>query len=109
VSTLLSRERLAAVLALLGSPHDGEALAAARTAERLRARAGATWADLLAPLPAAKPERAAWRATVAQCRAHPELLTPWETRFLAGLAAYRRGPSERQAVILARIAARVVR
>ena len=32
---------------MLGSAHDGEVLNAARVAERLRRRLGATWADLV--------------------------------------------------------------
>src|ERR1700738_2141820 len=49
----LDRDRLARVLGMMGSAHDGEALAAARQAERLRAEAGLTWGEILLPrLPA---------------------------------------------------------
>src|SRR3979409_2262534 len=48
-----ARDRLARVRGMLGSSHEGEALAAARQAERLRADAGLTWAEILLPrLPA---------------------------------------------------------
>ncbi|MBP0493679.1 hypothetical protein [Roseomonas indoligenes] len=49
--------RLARVLALLGSDHDGERAAAALAAHRLIKRLGLTWPDLLAPAdPRAAPE-----------------------------------------------------
>jgi hypothetical protein len=41
------REKLAKILALMGSDHDGEVLSAARRAERQRKRMGLTWAELL--------------------------------------------------------------
>jgi hypothetical protein len=41
------KERLAAILGMLGSAHDGEILAAARAAEAERKRLGATWRTLL--------------------------------------------------------------
>src|SRR5947209_2773522 len=45
------RRKLAKLLGLLGSDHDGEALAAARQAEGLRRRAGVSWSDVLQPAP----------------------------------------------------------
>ncbi|HUI18096.1 MAG TPA: hypothetical protein VL244_10550 [Alphaproteobacteria bacterium] len=41
------KERLASILGMLGSAHDGEILAAARAAEAERKRLGATWRQLL--------------------------------------------------------------
>ena len=41
------KERLAAILGMLGSAHDGEVLAAARAAEAERKRVHATWQQLL--------------------------------------------------------------
>jgi len=43
----LDRERLAAVLGMMGSDHDGEALTAARTACRLLKAAGLTWPQVI--------------------------------------------------------------
>src|SRR3954463_4067248 len=40
--------RLAAVLGMMGSDHDGETLNAARQAEKMRKASGKTWADLIA-------------------------------------------------------------
>ncbi|HYB55968.1 MAG TPA: hypothetical protein VEK12_07345 [Alphaproteobacteria bacterium] len=42
-----TKERLASILGMLGSAHDGEILAAARAAEAERKRLGATWRELL--------------------------------------------------------------
>jgi hypothetical protein len=42
-------ERFVRVIAMVGSAHDGEALTAARLAERLLRDGGLTWADLLKP------------------------------------------------------------
>ncbi|MFI4986206.1 MAG: hypothetical protein ACHQF3_02095 [Alphaproteobacteria bacterium] len=42
-----TKERLAAILGMLGSAHDGEILAAAKSAEAERKRLGATWQELL--------------------------------------------------------------
>ena len=44
----LDRARLEKLLGLLGSPHDGEALAAARKADALVRAAGLTWREVLA-------------------------------------------------------------
>ena len=41
-------DTLAKVLGMLGSDHDGEVLAAARQAERMRKETGRTWDELLA-------------------------------------------------------------
>ena len=49
MTALVDRQRLARVCGLLGSDHDGEALAAARQAEKIRQKVGLTWAELLVP------------------------------------------------------------
>jgi hypothetical protein len=43
------RERLAAILGMLGSAHDGERLAAATQAEALRRKLGVSWQNVLKP------------------------------------------------------------
>jgi hypothetical protein len=45
----IDREKLARILGMMGSSHDGEALAAARQAEKIRSSAGLTWFDVLRP------------------------------------------------------------
>ena len=47
------RKRLVKLLGLLGSEHDGEVVAAARLAERLRRSAGVSWSEMLQPAPRA--------------------------------------------------------
>ncbi len=50
-----TKDRLAAILGMLGSAHDGEILAAAKAAEAERKRLGATWRQLLSvPSPASQ-------------------------------------------------------
>ena len=50
--------KLARVLALLGSEHDGERASAALAAHRLMRRLGLTWQDVLMPKPAPEPTNA---------------------------------------------------
>lgn len=45
----VDRERLVRVLGMLGSLHDGEVVAAARQAERIRQEARLTWYDIVLP------------------------------------------------------------
>ena len=47
----IDRERLAKILGMLGSAHDGEVVNAARQAEQIRSSAGLTWFDVLRPPP----------------------------------------------------------
>jgi hypothetical protein len=104
MSVMIARGKLVAVLGMMGSDHDGEALAAARAAERLRRQIGATWSDLLqAPEP--PPVREGWRDVLSACRASDKL-SEWEQRFLDVLSAYEHEPSARQRQILAQIAAK---
>jgi hypothetical protein len=47
VTALVDLHRLARVCGLFGSEHDGEALAAARQAEKIRKKLGVTWEERL--------------------------------------------------------------
>lgn len=47
----LNLDLLAKVLGMMGSVHDGEALEAARAANRMMLNAGVTWLDVLRPEP----------------------------------------------------------
>jgi hypothetical protein len=98
--TGLDRARLARVLGMLGSRHDGEVLSAARLAEVQRARAGVSWAELLGA------NLADPHDLIIRCLDHPELLTDWEVKFLLSLRGFAE-PSPRQLAILERIAAKV--
>ena len=130
----LDRERLARVLGLMGSSHDGEALAAARKACALIRVAGLTWPEILtgrapqrpglaadnarlrreiarlkAQLAAASPADPrswSWSLQLELCRARRANLSPWESEFVDNIAARAGGPSPRQAAVLSRIAAK---
>jgi hypothetical protein len=105
MSAPLPRAKLAAILGLLGSDHDGEVLAAARMAERIRRAAGTTWPDLLAA-PDPSPSRFVhWRVLLSRAQAKPELLSPWEAGFLASIAR-RTSTTPKQHAVLQRLAER---
>jgi hypothetical protein len=120
--TAAERDKLAAILARLASPYDGEIIAAAAALQRLLAARSLTIRDVLEPpaLPAVAPPQPAffdvlqdwptrWRAAVHFCQSVPAtLLTPWERQFLANLARYRHQPSTPQLDILAIVVARIM-
>jgi hypothetical protein len=56
MSGLVDLQRLVRICGMLGSEHDGEAVAVARQAERIRQQAGVTWEDLLTPSAARCPD-----------------------------------------------------
>ena len=110
------RDTLAAILARLSSPYDGEVLAAAAALQRFLQSRRLTCRDLLAPaLPAPPcftvfdgwPLR--WRTAVLICRQAPAgILSDWDRRFLATIAGYEHRPSDRQLDILATITGNVL-
>src|SRR4051794_33584521 len=104
MSAEIDRLQLSRILGMLGSRFDGEVLAAARQAERLRRDAGLTWRDIVQPPlpPPASGEAIADQIEIALGR--PDALTPWEARFVASLARQRKPPSEKQRAVLAEIA-----
>jgi hypothetical protein len=87
----VDRNRLAQVLGMLGSAHDGEALNAARLASKMIRDAGLTWFDVLsvqsreiktagtAPLSDREAVDTAWESGD---------LTNWEMDFVASLKAW---------------------
>jgi len=99
--TPLDRGRLARVLGLLGSAHDGEVLAAARAAEQLRSLANATWGELLGAEPADEAHD-----LIISCLDEADLLTPWEIEFLRSLRGFS-DPTDKQLAVLQRIALKV--
>jgi hypothetical protein len=98
--------KLAKVLGMLGSDHDGEVAAAGRRANALIRSAGLTWAQVIAP------RRRCWRPLpldgrcAAQCLLWPEALTDWEAAFCRSVAGQCR-ISPKQGVVLKRIARKV--
>jgi hypothetical protein len=117
---IINREKLAAVLARLESPYDGERATAGLLASQMIRKAGLSWREVVDP-PKAQARRQwqpqpeepaqdelAWRDMVTACLARPQRLTGWELRFLANLSS-RRSLSVKQARILHRLYADVVR
>ncbi len=117
VNAALERQKLAAVLGMLGSAHEGEILAAARQAERLRRQAGTTWGDLLVPRlpPRAEPQptgRGVFDMANFCLDFGDTLLSEWETEFCRSVgirAANGRRVSEKQLAVLTRIHAKCQR
>ena len=112
------QRKLVSILGLLGSPHDGEVLAAANRATALLRRHGVSWGDLVSQAAQAPPRQKAYRpphrGTIGDehrmifelCRQRPEAVTAWERKFLDSVAALTT-LSEKQWVVLHRIFARV--
>ncbi len=109
------RTRLARVLGMLGSPHQGERDAAALAADRLVRGRGLDWLDVLGGSERAEPiSRPGWTAPptvdhmadVRVCQRHFNSLTTWEMGFISDLAQ-RRSVTQRQREVLAAIAAKV--
>ena len=96
-------DRLAAILARLDSPYDGERAAAALLASREVRRLGLSWRELLAPSP---PPSLPWGDLVAHCQQQPALLTTWEVDFLADLRGFK-VISDRQRARLMQIVDRI--
>ena len=106
------RDRLAKLLGLLGSDHDGEVAAAGRRAHKLLTEAKLTWHAVIAPPPvvvnAPEPAQRRWReprdtaATIAELLRWPEPQTAWELDFLRSVAG-RHSLTEKQEAVLERI------
>lgn len=101
------RHRLARLLGMTGSAHDGEALNAARLADRLLKDRGVTWTDAVAPGAEMREPLHSWRRVCAELATQPDSLGPWEQSFVAGLPKFRR-LSSKQREILQSIAERVL-
>src|SRR4051812_4497286 len=92
--------KLAKILGMLGSDHDGEVAAAGRRANAIIKGAGLTWDQVLAPVnsPPGSPRRPPrrWRRPVsasdsaALCLQWPEVLTDWETDFCRSIVGRHR-------------------
>ena len=112
MTTTLDRGRLAKLLGLLGSDHDGEVVAAARQVERLRADAGLTWPEILVPRLPPPPHGRNVR-TVADAIdfviEHEVVLTDWERGFVRDLRRLKYPLSPRQLEVLERLIDKVQR
>ena len=102
--------RLAKLLGMFGSDHQGERDAAALAAHRFIRSLNVQWIDILDP---PTPDRSStsgvvsWRDCVTECLRHANQLTNWERGFLGGLPSFER-LSPKQANILNKIADRVL-
>jgi hypothetical protein len=105
-----TRLRLARLLGMTGSAHDGEVVNAARLADRLVRENGLTWRDVVAPVGCAsvpQPEdvsidiRRDWRHTAQWCLSQGgHVLRDKDRDFLHTIAGYRHCPSDAQLVWL---------
>ena len=89
---VLDRPKLARVLGMLGSEHDGEVLAAAHVADTMVRKSGLSWAKILSsiePLPLSV-GGGAIDFVIDTCLARRSLLTEWERGFLRSLKHRRR-------------------
>jgi hypothetical protein len=112
--------RLARLLGMLGSDHDGEALNAARMADRLVREAGVTWFDVTAPAicgraSVSQPDdsidiiRRDWRGAAPWCLRHGRhALRDKDRDFLHTIAGYRHRPSDAQLVWLQGLVNRIL-
>jgi hypothetical protein len=112
-SATLDRPRLARVLGMLGSSQDGEALAAARQAERLRAEAGLSWGEILLPrLPAPRRQHhhvGTFADAIEFVLDNEQELSDWEYKFVRDIARLRYQLSDKQAAVLERLVQKVRR
>jgi hypothetical protein len=102
----LDLDRLAKLLGLLSSHHDGEILAAAKKAEAIRRDAGLSWSEILAPrLPAPRREReiSSTEDAIEVVLENLHALTPWERNFARSIARQSYSLSEKQASVLQRL------
>ena len=108
----LDRQRLAKLLGMMGSAHDGEVVAAARQVERLRADAGLTWPEILVPRLPPPPQRQNV-GTVADAIdfviERQVVLTDWERGFVRDLRRLKYPLSPRQLEVLERLIDKVQR
>ena len=92
------RERLAKLLGMLGSDHQGERDAAGLAAHRLVKASGMVWADVVCiPQTSSReevrrPETSphSWQSLAMACRQFPLLLDKWEAEFTFGLTRFPR-------------------
>jgi hypothetical protein len=112
-------DRLAKLLGMLGSDHDGEVVNAGRAADRLLRASGLTWFDVLpAPSIAISPTPSRnrtpgrdrdddWRRLASFCLDRAHQLSPRERGFVWSMWRWRRQPTEKQTQWLRDIAARL--
>jgi hypothetical protein len=100
MTAALDRARLAAVLGMCGSAHDGEALAAGRMADRLVRAAGSTWVQVLVDDADRDEERCDCHRCIAErLLGQARQLTDWELEFCCALVRRERASAKQRAVL----------
>lgn len=110
--------KISKLLSLLGSNHDGEALAAGRMAHKILLDRGVTFDDLLLGFGDHSSTRYATNTPtgdqaemIQACLDNEDLLSPWETNFMRGCWQWLEGGAgltPKQTVTLQRIYQRVM-
>lgn len=108
----IDRRRLARLLGMVGSTHDGEALNAARLADRLVRNEGLTWPQVLDVPPEEDPLAdwpGGWRNAVTTCLRYGDgVLTSFDRQFCRNLDGYVGDCTIKQRHVLRRILDKVV-
>lgn len=110
-----TRERLAKILGMLGSEHDGEVLNAGRQAEAVRREAGLTWVQIIHGQEDEEGEVEDefatrwqnWRVAVEFCVTYKEILTDNQVDFVYNIRAYCRRPTDKQCHYLASLTRKI--
>lgn len=100
--------KLAKLLGMLGSAHDGEIVNAARKAHELVRNSGTTWREVIG---AWDTERDAGHqiphhAVAAELLKSADMLTPFERKFLRGIMAFQK-LTDKQEITLETIRAKI--
>jgi hypothetical protein len=114
----INRTTLIQCLGMIGSAHDGEALNAARLADRMVRNAGRTWANVISPQPASNPLPQSndlfrdwpthWRWVVCMCLESDRDFRDFDRKFLRNLVAWASTPSAAQLRVLREVADRLL-
>jgi hypothetical protein len=99
MSAGLDRAKLAAVLGMCGSAHDGEALTAGRMADRMVRGAGSTWVQVLAAEPDRPEQCDCHRCIAERLLGQARQLTDWELEFCCALVRRERASAKQRAVL----------
>jgi hypothetical protein len=100
-------DRLAKLLGMIGSHHDGEVLAAARKADQCIRQLGLTWGDVIRVTTDGS-SSGDWQYMARTCREQAHRLTPKEFSFVSNMCLARFEASAKQLKWLSDIYSRVI-